>query len=627
MNTRLLGLCALLVASPLAAQSVPTGFTNETIVTGITQPVGMGFAPDGRFFVTGQASGQLWVCTTSGAKALVGTVPGVTTGSERGLLGVAVDPQWPTNPYVYLCFSYSSGNMRIARYTLTGDVGVPTSTNLSLGALYWIVTNVPDGAFNHNGGTVRFGPDGMLYAGFGDDASSCSAQNTTDGRGMILRMDVSGLPAGAGGPPSVASITPPGNPFPGTTNLGPLCWAYGLRNPFRFTIDQATGYLYIADVGQNAWEEWDECTAGGQNFGWPIFEGNAGYTSCSGATGPYLPPMIAMSQSTGARSSVSMPRYRNQAGGAFNYGASYEGNVFYTDYFRGSIRRLTWSGSSWITPPAVPGQPNGSDWGTGFVAICDCVQGPDGAIYYVKQSATYGSGPGIVGRIKSDANAPQLAIVSGDGQVGNASQALLQPLRVSLMTPGGLPMPGIPVTFSVASGDSVVSPVVVNTDLSGEAATTLTLGTLPINPSVTASAASATPATFNATWRGILVSYYPASNLLIAQVRHSQTNSPFTLAIDLPVAVPYAQTPYGPIWTSIFNPGPGFFAFDGLGLLGPPDPLYKTLPSTPIWSQVFSGLPPTGGLTLTFQAYALDTALLPGAAAFMISQKVDITLN
>lgn len=620
-----LPLLFVIACGPAVAQTLPQGFTTDTVVTGINQPVAMSFTSDGRFFVTGQSSGEVWCCMTNGSKTLAGIVPNVRTGSERGLLGIAVDPAWPSSPYIYVCWSHTfpSPSMRIARYTITGAVNDPTSTAVALGARFDIITNLPDNAFNHNGGTLRFGPDDMLYASFGDDASSCSAQDSTDGRGVILRMDVSGLPAGSGGPPSVAAITPAGNPFSGS-GFAPITWAYGLRNPFRFTIDQVTGSLYIGDVGQSAWEELDEASTGGLNFGWPLFEGNAGFTTCVNTSGPYVAPIATISQSTGAASIIAWPRYRNVTGGPFSFGSSFEGDVFYSDYFNGRLYRLTWNGTSWVTPAPLPGQPSGS-FGAGFSAVCDAVMGPDGAIYYVRQSSAYGSGAGTINRLKGDANAPQLIKISGDNQVGNSGWPLSNPLVVQLQDPSGAPMPNTSVTFS-PSGGGTVSPAVVSTDANGMASTIYTLSPTFSSSSVQVSAAGATPVMFNAVWRGLTINYLSGINTAVVTFRHSEPGSPWTLAWEPPAPNPYVTTSWGEIWTSVLAPVSGFAALDGLGLLGMPDPSMVT-GSNNTWVQVFSNLPPTGGLTLLFQGYALDTTLLPADEAVVISAPVTVTLN
>ena len=145
-----------------------------------------------------------------------------------------------------------------------------------------VLASTPDNAFNHNGGSLRFGPDGMLYSSMGDDAQGCPAQTTTASLGCILRLNVSGLPAGGSTTaPTYSSLDPGNNPLSANTDFSQLVIAHGLRNPVRFEIDGATGNLYIGDVGQNAVEEYDEyvyATSGPLtlvNYGWPWQIGRA----------------------------------------------------------------------------------------------------------------------------------------------------------------------------------------------------------------------------------------------------------------------------------------------------------------------------------------------------------------
>jgi glucose/arabinose dehydrogenase len=122
-----------------------------------------------------------------------------------------------------------------------------------------ILGNANDTAFNHNGGSLRFGPDGMLYVSFGDDASACAAQTLNDQRGKLLRLDVSTLPAGGSTTaPAFTQIGPSSNPNGTATDFTRLVIGYGLRNPVRMTVDPATNNLYIGDVGQTAREEFSE---------------------------------------------------------------------------------------------------------------------------------------------------------------------------------------------------------------------------------------------------------------------------------------------------------------------------------------------------------------------------------
>ena len=184
-------------------------------------------------------------------------------GNEQGLLGLAFHPKYSENGLFYVNYTDNNGDTVIARFHVSGD------PNIADAATETPVLTVDQPFANHNGGVLAFGPDGYLYAGLGDGGSQGdprgNGQNTDVLLGKILRLDVD-----SGDPYSV----PPGNPF------GNEVWAYGLRNPWRFSFDRLTHDLYIGDVGQNQWEEIDFLpagSAGGANFGWNIMEGDQPY--------------------------------------------------------------------------------------------------------------------------------------------------------------------------------------------------------------------------------------------------------------------------------------------------------------------------------------------------------------
>ncbi|MDZ4805119.1 MAG: PQQ-dependent sugar dehydrogenase [Candidatus Eisenbacteria bacterium] len=375
-------------AATMSSAALPTNFADQSVVTGLSQPAGMAFLPDGRMLIIEQKTRNVRLVLAGGATAdttlIIADVN--TSGNERGLLGMAIDPQWPTRPNIYFYFDQTpSIKNYIVRYTATGDLSNGASSNLTLGSRYNIMTDIPDAASNHNGGTLRFGIDGKLYASLGEDADACGAQNNTLLKGNILRLDIDNLPAGAGGPPAKSLITPVDNPFVGSANANTkLVFAFGLRNPFRFQIDSLTGILYIADVGQNTFEEIDECD-GGENFGWPNFEGNAFFSGTCPAASPVGP--IATYDRTGFASAsiISGPRYRRVCGGLYTFPADYEGDVFYSEYYQGFLRRLRNTAGTWAPAPGAPGQPNANDWATATTNVSDYAIGPDGAIYYCKQ--------------------------------------------------------------------------------------------------------------------------------------------------------------------------------------------------------------------------------------------------
>lgn len=392
--------------STAAAQpSLPDGFAVQTVTLGpfVSQPTGFAFLPDGRLLVTERATGYVHlVPTTSTVSAVIDTIPNVTSTGERGLLGVAVDPGWPARPYVYFHSTQVGSVIHITMVTASGDLVNPASTSLSLGNPYVLLDDIPDLASTHNGGTLRFGPDGYLYASVGDDVRACEAQNLDSPRGKILRLDVSQMPGAGPGPPPRLDLAPAGHPYAGS-GWQPLVHALGLRNPFRFTIDPASGNLYIGDVGELTWEEIDELVQAGytgNNFGWPEFEGPLqdplpAAADCS--TPPFVDPIHVEPNPPGAAAIICGPLYRTSATAPYAFPRAYDGDLFYVDFYAGWMRRLVNTGGSWALADSVPGQPSAANWGADFSQISDLQLGPDGALYYI--SFTSGSTPQGVHRI------------------------------------------------------------------------------------------------------------------------------------------------------------------------------------------------------------------------------------
>lgn len=383
-------------AMPVRAQAtLPDGFRDSLVIGGLDFPVGMTFLPDGRLLVIEQFSRRLRA-VRAGALTTpdpVATLPSIETGGEQGLLGIAVDPGWPARPYLYFHMDdLGSSTIRVTRYTAGGDLTGAGSGNLTVdtGTRRDILTGIPDQAGNHNGGTVRFGPDGMLYVSLGEDAARCVAQDTLTLRGVILRLDVSAIPAGGGSAPSVASLAAAGNPL--LNHVDPrsrLIWAWGLRNPFRFQIDPANGALFIGDVGQSVYEEIDRAAAGGLDFGWPRFEATRLEESGCVLTATHTTPIHFYDRTGSSAAVISGGVYRTPSAGNCDhcFPAAYEGDFFFSDYYTGFLRRLKGSGNSWSIAPAVSGQPTSTTWATGFDNVSDYAIGPGGGLWYCNQGS------------------------------------------------------------------------------------------------------------------------------------------------------------------------------------------------------------------------------------------------
>ena len=353
-------------------------------------PVGFAFLPDGRHVVIEKNSGHVRVAAVgSTASSIIGTVPNLTWQGERGLLGVAVDPDWPSRPYLYFQSTHTDTTIHITMYTATGALDDPFSTNLVLGSPYLLLKFL-DQYEHHNAGTLRFGPDGFLYSSMGDDGWTCRAQDVNLLNGKLLRLDVSNMPGSGNGPPPKTDITPAGNPFFGSSDDARLVFARGMRNPFRFTIDPLTNDLYIGDVGDLAWEEVDHIEYGGytgSNFGWPELEGfvpNACCPTCVSEP-PYVDPIYVYPNPPDPISAAITcgPLYRRVLGSPASFGAEYDGSLFIADSATRWVRRLIRTENGWEVAPPVPGQPSALDWAANLGGIVDFQLGPDGGLYII----------------------------------------------------------------------------------------------------------------------------------------------------------------------------------------------------------------------------------------------------
>ena len=253
----------------------------ELVAQGLDQPVFVTAAPgdDRRLFVVEQG-GFVRVVRDGDllAEPFLDLTGLVLSGGERGLLGLAFHPAYTFNGWFFVNYTDTAGDTRIVRFTASQDRDrADPGSGLE-------ILSVDQPQPNHNGGMLAFGPgDGRLYIGLGDGGGAGDpgnhGQNPGTLLGSMLRIDVEQSR------PSERYRIPAGNPFVGVQGVRPETWAFGLRNPWRFSFDVATGDLYIADVGQNAWEEVSVqpgSTAGGQNYGWPVMEGNRCYRPAPG---------------------------------------------------------------------------------------------------------------------------------------------------------------------------------------------------------------------------------------------------------------------------------------------------------------------------------------------------------
>lgn len=432
-RTRLAPVLAALVlfgARPAAAAIpvvVPTDFTNDVVTSGLGQPVSFAFLPDGRVLLVEQKSAKVRMLVNGHVASTdpVLAVPSVqTAGQEQGLLGIAVDPQWPARPYVYLFHDRIGGFCRLVRYTASGNLTDPNAENVTLSLPLLLMDDILDETIYHQAGCLRFGPDGMLYVGIGDDAFDCEAFDITSLHGGILRLKVDGLPPGSGGQVARSAITPADNPFIGNANANTkLVYAWGLRNPWRFQVDPVSGTIISVDVGDDDFEEMNEIVPGGF-YGWPYREADMirVLSDCPepggpGAT-PYIRPIAVIARDANSHAIVSGGMYRPVTGGAHDWPAGYypsRGDVFYTDYYTGDLQRITWNGSSWVPAAAVPGQPAPDLWGTGFLTAADFQVGPDGSLWWLQQfDDSFQPNTGSLNRVRYTGTTEVAPLPAGD---------------------------------------------------------------------------------------------------------------------------------------------------------------------------------------------------------------------
>ncbi|MBL8737368.1 MAG: PQQ-dependent sugar dehydrogenase [Planctomycetes bacterium] len=524
-------LVAAALAAAATAQNVPTGFTVDTLLTtGLSTPNDCCFLPDGRCLIAN--SGGSVVLYTGSGSATIGTVPNVNSGGEQGMLSIAADPAFATNGFFYVYYTSSTTSfVHVDRFACTGDLANPASTTLSFSSASRtaILGALPDNAGNHNGGSLRFGPDGKLWITIGDDANACNAQSLTSQAGCLLRIDPSLLPATPSTVlPAYSAIDPGDNPNSAAADFSQLVVANGLRNPFRAEIDPLTGNVYIGDVGAGSVEEYSEYVRGVGNptlvnFGWPWREGNIAGSSCGGSQPAGLvDPIGAVSHGGGWAAVMGGARYRN-LGGQYDFGPTYEGNAFYLDYYAGQVRRLVNNAGVWSPAPVAPGQPDATNWGTNFGSVTSLRLGPDGALWLTQH-------PGSLKRVRLIGPVPSISAISGGGQRVTAGDPFVQPIVARVFDPQGNPLPNGLVNFAASGGITLSTTNPVVADANGYAQTFATATSAGGAATVTASTPGGVAnATFSLFARRLTVT--AVSNLLVVSVVN-QTSA-------VPASVPY----------------------------------------------------------------------------------------
>jgi glucose/arabinose dehydrogenase/Ca2+-binding RTX toxin-like protein len=421
-------LSVLFLHAKTASAVTPPDFT-DTLVTRVESPTALAFTPDGRLLVTSEP-GRLRVYENGAllANPALDISSKVCTNGARGLLGVAVDPNFATNNYIYLYYTFKKHGVcdqntarvpvnRVERYVLS-DSNIATPNKI-------LVDNIPN-MHHNNAGDLRFGKDGYLYVTVGDGAcdyagdSGCFGQNDASRDphillGKILRITRDG------GIPATNPYTGPDSArcnLTGRTDVGKKCqetFASGLRNPFRFAFDpNASGTrFFINDVGEGRWEEVSEGRSGA-DYGWNLCEGNhdnpnmPGSVNCGAA--PYTPPIHEYSHNTGCSSITAAAFVPNGL-----WPASYDDSYLYGDYTCGKIFKLTPDGAGGFTRTEfVTGLGENS-----AVAMTFGPHGGSQALYYTTYGG-HGSSSGAVRRIAytGNANRPPTAAVTANPTSG-----------------------------------------------------------------------------------------------------------------------------------------------------------------------------------------------------------------
>lgn len=354
-----------------ATTPLPTGFVESVYLQdpdNLDQLTSMTFAPDGRLFVL-EKKGNVRVVKSGQVNPTPFFSVEVDGFSERGLDGIELDPNFASNGYVYLYYTAPDPQNpntapNAAKNRLVRVTADPANPDVALAnSMVVLLDGIASDTGYHNGGSLHFGSDGMLYLGTGESGVRQYAGDLSTLNGKVLRLDVDHLT-------SADSVIPADNPFVNTPGARPEIYAYGFRNPFSSAVDPATGKFFVNDVGGSLIEEIDDVTAPGGNYGWPQAEGAS---AIPGLINPIYQYAHLTNNTEGTIDS-------SITGGVFYHGAAfpqeqrfpaqYEGDYFFGDYSRHFIRVLdpaTKQVSTFVEPT--------------FRDIIDLDIGPDGALY------------------------------------------------------------------------------------------------------------------------------------------------------------------------------------------------------------------------------------------------------
>ncbi|QSQ25795.1 PQQ-dependent sugar dehydrogenase [Pyxidicoccus parkwayensis] len=440
---------------------LPTSFTMEVVASGLAYPTGFAALPDGRILIA-EKGGVVRLLKNGVLQPtpFIDLQARVNAHHDRGLLGLAVDPAFSSNGFVYLLYTYDDDDTdddgpktaRLARYTAVGDTASPGSEYVLLGTVVGHSCNefpqgtdcIPSDSPSHTVGSVRFAPDGTLFVTLGDgarfdgvDDDALRAQDVDSLAGKVLHVtrDGKGIPS---------------NPFwNGDANANrSKVWAYGLRNPYRFNLRPDNGVPYLGDVGWNDYEEINVASAGA-NLGWPCYEGDFRQPG-------YAPKPLCQALYGRGPSAVKGPLYvwdhgvgRTATGGAFYTGAAYpdawRGAYFFADYGERWIRTLRVDGNDTVIPGSV------TEFATDVGGLVALDVGPDSNLYAVDIVA------GELRRLRYTAgNTPPTAVASATPTNGGV------PLRVRFSSAGSKDVDGDALRYRWTFGDDSLASALAN---------------------------------------------------------------------------------------------------------------------------------------------------------------------
>ncbi|BBO35243.1 hypothetical protein PLANPX_4855 [Lacipirellula parvula] len=427
--------------------TVPAGFTESVVASNLTSPIAMTAEPSGHRLWVAFQDGRLGVIEHDALQSqLAYTLPCDGTG-ERGFQGIALDPDFETNGFIYVYYTATSpeSHNRLSRLTVdptTDKTILPGSEVVLLDLPLFSQLPTNKAPIWHMGGAIQFLSDGTLTIQIGDHQNNSIVQNNNAPLGKVLRVNRDGSPRTDNPFYNPADTNPAGGNdwsgnAPGDVDWIDYVWASGLRNPFSSDVDPVTGRYFINDVGEGTWEEIDEATVAGRNFGWPLTEG-----AFNPATFPtFTNPVLAYNHSED--SAIT--------GGAFYSGvlpqfpAQYQGGYFYSQFTAGRIKYVD---------PANPAA--AVTFATGAEYPMNIEVTSDGSLYYIARGAGAGGAPGIgtgsIRKIQFAANiAPQInqhpsnALVSlGQNAIFTASAAGSTPLNYQWQRYNGSAFVNIP---------------------------------------------------------------------------------------------------------------------------------------------------------------------------------------